>query len=125
MWSTNDYSRKDARGRYAAPVASSKAGFLERGTPMIRSSLTPLALVLPLLCFQAVAAEESVVPVERAPFHVPAFKNEYVTMLNVYIPPGRTTGYHKHSMDYVSCWVEEAQIRNQVLGLDPIEPKKT
>jgi quercetin dioxygenase-like cupin family protein len=90
---------------------------------MIRSRLTPLAIVLPLLCLQTVAAEESVVPVERAPFHVPAFKNEYVTMLNVYIPPGRTASYHKHSIDFVSCWVEAAQIRVQVLGLDPTEPK--
>jgi hypothetical protein len=106
----------------AIPLPLHPQGFLERGTQMIRR-LIPLTLVLPLLCLQAVAAEESVVPVERAPFHVPAFKNEYVTMLNVYIPPGRTTGYHKHSMDYVSCWVEEAQIRNQLLGLDPIEPK--
>src|ERR1700730_19040540 len=54
---------------------------------------------------------------------VPAFKNEYVTMLKVYIPPGRTAAYHKHSIDFVSCWVEAAQIRVQVLGLDPTEPK--
>jgi mannose-6-phosphate isomerase-like protein (cupin superfamily) len=67
--------------------------FLEGGMQMIRSRLTPLALVLPLLRLQAVAAE------------------------------GRTASYHKHSIDFVYCWVEAAQIRTQVLGLDPTEPK--
>ena len=62
-----------------------------------------------------------VVPVEKAPFHVPAFKNEYVTMLNVYIPAGRTAGYHKHSIDYVFVFVERAKTKAQVLGEQPVD----
>ncbi len=81
-------------GAIPLPLHPQRQGFSKRGTQMIRSKLTPLAVVLPLLSLQTVAAAESVVPVERAPFHVPAFKNEYVTMLNVYIPPGRTASYH-------------------------------
>ena len=39
---------------------------------------------------------------ERAPFHIPVFQNDYVILLNVTIPPGRNTGYHIHHSDSVS-----------------------
>jgi hypothetical protein len=28
-----------------------------------------------------------VVPVLQAPYHLPVFKNDYITMVNIYIPP--------------------------------------
>jgi len=56
------------------------------------------------------------VPIEKAPFHLPVFKNEYVTLLNVYLPPQRNTGYHTHTGDSVSVNIEEADMTNQDLG---------
>jgi hypothetical protein len=56
------------------------------------------------------------VPIERAPYHLPVFTNEYVTVLNVYVPPQRNTGYHTHSRDSVSVNVEDADMTNQDLG---------
>jgi hypothetical protein len=59
-----------------------------------------------------------VVPVLKAPYHLPVFKNEYVTMANIYIPPGGKTGFHKHTGEAISINVEEATMTNQELG-DP------
>jgi hypothetical protein len=56
------------------------------------------------------------VPIEKAPFHLPVFKNEYVTLLNVYLPPQRNTGYHIHTGDSVSVNIAEAEMTNQDLG---------
>lgn len=62
-------------------------------------------------------------PVEKAPFHVPTFMNEYVTILNVYIPAGQTARYHQHSIDLVATVVETAKARAQVLGEEVVERK--
>ena len=64
----------------------------------------------------AVAQEERGVPILQAPYHLPVFKNEYVTLINVTIPPGRNTGYHIHSTDSVSINVGAADTTNQNLG---------
>jgi hypothetical protein len=56
------------------------------------------------------------VPIEKAPFHLPVFKNEYVTLLDVYLPPQRNTGYHTHTGDSVSVNIEPAEMTNQDLG---------
>ena len=70
-----------------------------------------------------VAAQDTggvpVVPTVKAPFHVPAFQNDYVTLLNVYIPPGRSTGYHTHTLDILTVVVEDADTAAQILGLPP------
>jgi hypothetical protein len=69
-------------------------------------------------------ATQPVVPMEKAPFHVPTFRNEYVTMLNIYIPAGRqTASYHKHSIDYVFVSVDAAKYTAQELGKEVLEPK--
>jgi putative phosphonate metabolism protein len=59
------------------------------------------------------------VPTAKASFHVPAFQNDYVTLLNVYIPPGRNTGYHVHTLDMVTVIVEDADTTAQSLGHPP------
>src|SRR5258708_1307240 len=56
------------------------------------------------------------VPTAKAPFHLPAFQNDYVTLLNVYIPPGRNTGYHAHTLDMLTVIVEDADTTAQNLG---------
>ena len=46
--------------------------------------------------------EDKPVPMDKAPFHIPVFSNDYLILLNVNIPPGRNTGYHIHYADSVS-----------------------
>src|ERR1700692_4820917 len=82
-----------------------------------RSLLVVLTILLPWAATAQDAERPQVVPVEKAPFHVPAFRNEYVTMLNVNIPAGRTTLYHRYSIDYAYAVVETAKLKAQVLGL--------
>ena len=45
----------------------------------------------------AAAQSETPVPILKAPYHLPVFRNEYITLLNIYVPPGRNTGYHTHT----------------------------
>lgn len=61
--------------------------------------------------------EEGAVPVDKAPYHLPVFANEYVTVLKIEIPPKRDTGYHTHSRDSVSVNIEPADNMTQDLGM--------
>ena len=60
--------------------------------------------------------EDEPVPMERAPFHVPVFSNDYIILLSINIPPGRDTGYHTHFADSVSVNLSPALRTNQVYG---------
>jgi hypothetical protein len=62
------------------------------------------------------SADPPPVPILKAPYHQPVFKNEYITLLNVNVPPGRNTGYHIHTGDSVSVNIEEADMNNQDYG---------
>jgi hypothetical protein len=62
------------------------------------------------------AAAQAVVPVEQAPYHVPVFTNDYVTVLNVFIPPGRTSGFHRHSLDTLGVLIADTARTGQPLG---------
>ena len=64
----------------------------------------------------AAAQEEVPVPMVKAPFHLPVFHNDYVTLLNVNVLPGRNTGYHIHSFDQVSVNIGAADMTNQNFG---------
>jgi hypothetical protein len=82
--------------------------------------LAALALALPAAAQEEVPA----VPVDKAPFHVPVFRNEYVALVNVYIPPGRVAGYHTHSLDQISVLVGDADMVGQVLGEQPTPARR-
>lgn len=60
--------------------------------------------------------DEVAVPIRKAPYHLPVFENEYVTLLNIYVPPQRNTGFHTHAEDSVSVNVEDADMTNQDWG---------
>ena len=80
----------------------------------MRLSLALIACALTLVL--PAAAENNVVPVEKAPYHRPVFRNDQVMLLSVYLPPGATYNpevYHTHSLDQVSVLVEAADMRNQ------------
>jgi hypothetical protein len=87
---------------------------------VVGASLAALACaaVLPALAQN----EEKGVPIFQAPFHVPAMKNEYGTVLIINVPPGRNTGYHIHSADSFSVNIEAADMTNQNLGSSQVSP---
>src|SRR4249920_1192079 len=66
--------------------------------------------------------EDKPVAMERAPFHIPVFQNDYIILLNVNIPPGRNTGYHIHYADSVSVNLMPAWQTNQNYGSKEVNP---
>ena len=62
------------------------------------------------------AIPQTVVPVEQAPYHVPVFGNDYVTVLDVFIPPQRTSGFHRHSLDSLGVLIADAERTGQLPG---------
>jgi hypothetical protein len=60
--------------------------------------------------------EDKPVPMNKAPFHIPVFENDYIILLNVNIPPGRNTGYHTHYADSISVNLTPASQTNQNYG---------
>jgi hypothetical protein len=84
------------------------------------------ASMFALLCAVPVAYAQDEgpgVPIEKAPWHLPVFKNDYVTVLKIDVPPGRNTGFHTHSTDSVSVNIEDADMANQNLGGKPTPPR--
>jgi quercetin dioxygenase-like cupin family protein len=65
------------------------------------------------------AADEKVVPVEKAIYHWPVFSNEHIMVLRVVFPPGKGSNYHLHSLDQISVLVEAAQNEGQEPGKEP------
>jgi hypothetical protein len=74
------------------------------------------ALVNPALA----QLEDKPVRMEKAPFHIPVFENDYIILLNVNIPPGRNTGYHTHYADSVSVNLMPASQTNQNYGSNEV-----
>lgn len=85
------------------------------------------AAAIALACCIAPAAfaqdETAAVAIEKAPFHLPVFKNEYITMLKIDLPPHHTTGFHTHSTDSVSVNIEAADMANQLPGQPQTPPQ--
>jgi hypothetical protein len=67
--------------------------------------------------------EGPAVPIEKAPWHLPVFNNDYVTVLKIDIPPGRNTGFHTHTTDSVSVNIEDADMANQNIGEKQTPPQ--
>ena len=65
------------------------------------------------------------VPIEKAPFHLPVFKNEFVTVLKIDVPPHRNTGFHIHTTDSVSVNIEAADMANQLPGEKQTPPQRS
>ncbi len=81
-----------------------------------------------LAAFAALAlpvSAQTVVPVEQTPYHVPVFSNDYVTVLHVFVPPQRTSGYHRHSLDSLGVLIGDTDRTGQVLGAEekPTPPR--
>jgi hypothetical protein len=88
---------------------------------LIAASAVALAC---LLSPAAMAQDEGhAVPLVKAPFHLPVFTNEYVTVLKIDVPPHRNTGFHTHTTDSVSVNVEAADMANQLPGEKQTPPQ--
>jgi len=81
---------------------------------------TAAALLLSLGIALEAAPQRAEVPVEEASYHVPAFRNDLVTVLNVYIPSGRESGFHRHSLDSVGVLLSDTDRTGQVLGAEAV-----
>jgi hypothetical protein len=82
-------------------------------------------LVPSVIAKEALAQEEGPpVPVDKAAYHVPVFRNDTIAVLRVNIPGHRSAGYHIHSQDQISVLVEEADQSAQVLGEAAAPPRR-
>ena len=73
----------------------------------------------------AAQLEDKPVRMEKAPFHIPVFQNDYLILLNVNIPPGRNTGYHIHYADSVSVNLMPGSQTNQTYGSNAVSAPGT
>lgn len=78
--------------------------------------LATLALAGTVLATTIGVGAQNAVPVEQAPYHVPVFGNDYVRVLNVVIPPGRTSGFHRHTLDTVGVQITDTARTAQLPG---------
>jgi hypothetical protein len=87
----------------------------------MRYLIAALLIVGAITLAQPAAAQNEgpPVPVEKAAFHWPVFRNEHVMVLRVYMAPGRGSNYHTHSLDQISVLVEAAANEGQELGKQP------
>src|SRR5262249_22776312 len=69
--------------------------------------------------------QDKPVPMDKAPFHIPVFSNDYIIVLNVNIPPGRNTRYHSHYADSVSVNLTPASQTNQNYGSSDVSAPGT
>jgi quercetin dioxygenase-like cupin family protein len=67
------------------------------------------------------AGKPTIVPVKNAAFHLFTFQDENMSLENVTLPPGFSSGYHSHEQDIIFVVTAGAKIKNQVLGKDPVE----
>jgi hypothetical protein len=88
-----------------------------------------VAAAIALACVASPTAfaedEVAAVPIEKAPFHLPVFKNEFVTVLKIDLPPHRNTGFHTHTTDSVSVNIEDADMANQLPGQPQTPPQRS
>jgi hypothetical protein len=85
-------------------------------------ALLVAGLLAPVL--SATAQDEGPpVPVEKASYHWPIFSNEYVMLLRDYMPPGKGSSYHTHSLDQISILIEAGANAGQVFGKERVAAK--
>ena len=88
---------------------------------MLRPAIATIAAVFLAAAWAPVQAqeEEKVVPAHEEPRHVPKLVNEWVRIVDVEIPEGEQTLYHRHSIDYPYIFVTSVTLENQVFGKEP------
>jgi beta-alanine degradation protein BauB len=66
----------------------------------------------------AVSSDSAAVPVEQEPLHHLLLQNQYVRVLDVTIPPGKSTLFHAHEHDNLSIRVSDGLVQTQTQGKD-------
>ena len=91
---------------------------------MFRSSFSRyVAALLLALAGMPVQAQDQVVPAHEEPRHVPKLVNEWVRIVDVEIPEGEQTMFHRHSVDYPYVLVSSVTLYNQVYEKEPQDAK--
>jgi hypothetical protein len=91
---------------------------------MVRASLCRCAAAMLIsLAGLPAQAQDEVVPAHEEPRHVPKLVNEWVRIVDVEIPEGEQTLYHRHSVDYPYVLVSSVTLYNQVHGKEPQDSK--
>jgi quercetin dioxygenase-like cupin family protein len=78
-----------------------------------------LAVAVLSLCGLFPSTVQSPVPVANEPRHHLKFKNEYVRVFDVVVPPGDATLFHVHSNDYAFVSIGDATLKAEVMGGQP------
>lgn len=78
-----------------------------------------LLLFFFLVFFSTRTFAQKVVEVRDEPYHKPVFQNDVIRLLNVVIPPGDTSLYHRHQLPSLFVFLEETKIGMQDLGQAP------
>lgn len=81
-------------------------------------------LLLALLTLTA-AAQQTPVAVEDEPLHKMVFKNDFVEVMHVVIPPGQSTLFHTHSHDGVALRLSKSRLTVDEPGKPTSAPAKT
>ena len=76
----------------------------------------PAVAVSPLEAVAKPSVTGETIPVEQEPHHHVLFRNQYVCVLDVQIPPGESLLFHKHSYDNLSVRISGGLIQNQLEG---------
>jgi hypothetical protein len=87
---------------------------------IVRSAL---AAALALSASVPLLAQDDVVPADKEPRHVPKLVNDWVRVVDVEIPEGEQTLYHRHSLDYPYVLVTSVTLYNQIHGQEPKDVK--
>jgi len=82
-----------------------------------------LAAALAVVLAAPALAQDEVVPADKEPRHVPKLVNDWVRVVDVEIPEGEQTLYHRHSLDYPYVLVTSVTLYNQILGQEPKDVK--
>jgi quercetin dioxygenase-like cupin family protein len=75
-----------------------------------------LILIAVLLSAGMAVAKEKAVPADQEPLHNVVLKNDYVEVMRLTIPPGRSTQWHTHANDRVVVILSEASVNEDVPG---------
>jgi quercetin dioxygenase-like cupin family protein len=69
-----------------------------------------------LLSAGMTVAKEKAVPADQEPLHKVVLQNDYVEVVRLTIPPGRSTQWHTHAHDRVVVILSEATVNEDVPG---------
>lgn len=83
-----------------------------------------LAILVPSLLVNVTHAQKPV-PVEQEPHHHVVWKNEFVEVIHVILPPGESTLFHTHSRDRVAVDMTRTNLALQKLNEPEGQPDPT